>query len=85
MKKQILSMMMEFIKGLDLPSAPHWITAARQTKPELSYQRTADSQFQKFTCNYAIPAVMAARNATRHIKSGQMVTVDGKAGTVVLE
>ena len=31
-----------------------------------------------------IPAVMAARNATRHIKSGQMVTVDGKAGTVVL-
>jgi phosphohistidine swiveling domain-containing protein len=33
---------------------------------------------------YGIPAVMAARNATRHIKSGQMVTVDGKAGTVVI-
>jgi rifampicin phosphotransferase len=33
---------------------------------------------------YGIPAVMAARNATRHIKSGQMVTVDGKAGTVIL-
>jgi phosphoenolpyruvate synthase/pyruvate phosphate dikinase len=33
---------------------------------------------------YGIPAVMAARNATRHIKSGQMVTVDGKEGTVVL-
>jgi len=34
---------------------------------------------------YGIPAVMAARNATRHIKSGQMVTVNGKAGTVLLE
>jgi rifampicin phosphotransferase len=34
---------------------------------------------------YGIPAVMAARNATRHIKSGQMVTVDGSAGTVILE
>ena len=34
---------------------------------------------------YGIPAVMAARNATRHIQSGQMVTVDGKEGTVVLE
>ncbi len=34
---------------------------------------------------YGIPAVMAARNATRHIQSGQMVTVDGKAGTVILE
>jgi pyruvate,water dikinase len=34
---------------------------------------------------YGIPAVMAARNATRHIQSGQLVTVDGKAGTVILE
>jgi pyruvate,water dikinase len=34
---------------------------------------------------YGIPAVMAARNATRHIQSGQLVTVDGTAGTVVLE
>lgn len=34
---------------------------------------------------YGIPAVMAARNATRHIKNGQLVTVDGKEGTVVLE
>jgi pyruvate,water dikinase len=34
---------------------------------------------------YGIPAVMAARNATRHIQSGQMVTVDGKEGTVLLE
>ena len=33
---------------------------------------------------YGIPAVMAARNATRHIQSGQMVTVNGKEGTVVL-
>jgi phosphoenolpyruvate synthase/pyruvate phosphate dikinase len=33
---------------------------------------------------YGIPAVMAARNATRHIQSGQMVMVDGKEGTVVL-
>ena len=33
---------------------------------------------------YGIPAVMAARNATRHIKSGQMVTVNGKEGTVTL-
>jgi len=28
---------------------------------------------------------MAARNATRHIQSGQMVTVDGKEVTVILE
>ena len=34
---------------------------------------------------YGIPAVMAARNATRHIQSGQMVTVDGKEGIVILE
>ena len=34
---------------------------------------------------YGIPAVMAARNATRHIQSGQMITVDGKEGTVILK
>ena len=85
MEKQILSMMMEVIKEMDLPSALHWITGARQTKPEQSYQRAAASQFQKFTCNYAIPAMMAARNATLHIQNGQMVTVNGKAGTVILE
>ncbi len=34
---------------------------------------------------YGIPAVMAARNATRHIRSGQMIAVDGTAGTVILE
>jgi pyruvate,water dikinase len=34
---------------------------------------------------YGIPAVMAARNATRYIQSGQVVTVDGKEGTVILE
>jgi pyruvate,water dikinase len=34
---------------------------------------------------YGIPAVMAARSATRSIHPGQMVTVDGTAGTVTLE
>ena len=34
---------------------------------------------------YGIPAVMAARSATRAIQSGQVVTVDGAAGTVTLE
>jgi len=34
---------------------------------------------------YGIPAVMAARGATRHIQSGQIVMVDGSAGTVTLE
>ncbi len=34
---------------------------------------------------YAIPAVMAARGATRSLRSGQVVTVDGNAGTVTLE
>ncbi len=34
---------------------------------------------------YGIPAVMAARTATRSIQSGQVVTVDGNAGTVTLE
>jgi pyruvate,water dikinase len=33
---------------------------------------------------YGIPAVMAARNATRHIKNGQTVTVNGSTGTVTL-
>jgi pyruvate,water dikinase len=34
---------------------------------------------------YGIPAVMAARGATRYIQNGQRVTVDGSAGTVILE
>ena len=34
---------------------------------------------------YGIPAVMAARSATRAIHSGQTVTVDGNKGTVTLE
>ncbi len=34
---------------------------------------------------YGIPAVMAARGATRTIQNGQMVTVDGSAGTVILD
>ncbi len=34
---------------------------------------------------YGIPAVMAARAATHRIRSGQLVTVDGSAGTVELE
>lgn len=33
---------------------------------------------------YGIPAVMAAHTATRTIKSGQMITVDGAAGTVTI-
>ncbi len=34
---------------------------------------------------YGIPAVMAARSATRAIHSGCMITVDGSAGTVTLD
>jgi pyruvate,water dikinase len=34
---------------------------------------------------YGVPAVMAARAATRTIRSGQMITVDGSAGTVTLD
>jgi pyruvate,water dikinase len=33
---------------------------------------------------YGIPAVMGTGVATRRIKSGQMITVDGSAGTVTL-
>jgi pyruvate,water dikinase len=33
---------------------------------------------------YGIPAVLATGNATRHIKDGQTITVDGSAGTVTL-
>jgi pyruvate,water dikinase len=33
---------------------------------------------------YGIPAVMATHSATRTIKSGQMITVDGAAGTVTI-
>jgi phosphoenolpyruvate-protein kinase (PTS system EI component) len=48
----------------------------------LSIPRNYRSNFAR---EYSIPAVMAARNATRHIQRGQIVTVDGKAGTVILE
>jgi pyruvate,water dikinase len=34
---------------------------------------------------YGIPAVMAAHSATRAIHAGQVITVDGTAGTVTLE
>jgi rifampicin phosphotransferase len=34
---------------------------------------------------YGIPAVMAARQATRTIQNGQMLTVDGASGKVVIE
>jgi pyruvate,water dikinase len=34
---------------------------------------------------YGIPAVMAARTATRSIQTGQIVTVDGTAGTVTVD
>ena len=34
---------------------------------------------------YGIPAVMATSAGTRRIRSGQIVTVDGSAGTVLLE
>jgi pyruvate,water dikinase len=34
---------------------------------------------------YGIPAVMAARSATRAIHNGQLITVDGNAGTVTVE
>lgn len=34
---------------------------------------------------YNIPAVMATRSATRSIKTGQMVTVDGNKGTVTID
>lgn len=33
---------------------------------------------------YGIPAVMATHSATRSIKNGQMITVDGTAGTVTI-
>ncbi|MEV0379531.1 PEP/pyruvate-binding domain-containing protein [Nonomuraea sp. NPDC050643] len=34
---------------------------------------------------YGIPAVICVRGATREIKTGQLITVDGAAGTVTLE
>lgn len=34
---------------------------------------------------YGIPAVMATRGATRAIQNGQMITVDGRKGTVTIE
>jgi pyruvate,water dikinase len=33
---------------------------------------------------YGIPAVLGTGSATRRIRSGQIVTVDGTAGTVTL-
>jgi len=33
---------------------------------------------------YGIPAVLGTGNATKRISNGQLVTVDGKAGTVIL-
>ncbi|UJW30402.1 pyruvate, water dikinase [Saccharothrix sp. AJ9571] len=34
---------------------------------------------------YGIPAVICVRNATREIKTGQLITIDGSAGTVRIE
>jgi pyruvate,water dikinase len=34
---------------------------------------------------YGIPAVIGVRNATREIRTGQIITVDGAAGTVTVE
>ena len=34
---------------------------------------------------YGIPAVMATGVATRRIRTGQMITVDGSTGTVTLK
>ncbi|NRQ36961.1 pyruvate, water dikinase [Nonomuraea sp. NN258] len=34
---------------------------------------------------YGIPAVICVRNATREIRTGQLITIDGAAGTVRLE
>jgi pyruvate,water dikinase len=34
---------------------------------------------------YGVPAVLGVRGATRHIRDGQMVTVDGTTGQVFLD
>jgi pyruvate,water dikinase len=34
---------------------------------------------------YGIPAVLGTESATRRIRDGQLVTVDGHAGLVILE
>jgi pyruvate,water dikinase len=34
---------------------------------------------------YGIPAVICVRNATHEIKTGQLITIDGTAGTVRVE
>lgn len=34
---------------------------------------------------YGIPAVLCVRNATQEIKTGQLITIDGTAGTVRVE
>jgi rifampicin phosphotransferase len=34
---------------------------------------------------YGIPAVLGTGNATRRIQSGQIITVDGSAGTVTIQ
>jgi pyruvate,water dikinase len=33
---------------------------------------------------YGIPCVLSVQEATRHIRDGQMITVDGEHGTVEL-
>jgi pyruvate,water dikinase len=34
---------------------------------------------------YGIPAVICVRNATREIRTGQLITIDGAAGTVTID
>ncbi|HZU04267.1 MAG TPA: PEP-utilizing enzyme [Ktedonobacteraceae bacterium] len=34
---------------------------------------------------YGIPAVVGVSGATKHVSSGSRITVDGTAGTVVIE
>jgi pyruvate,water dikinase len=66
-------------------TTPAWTTLFAQASAVVTDIGGPLSHSSIVAREYGIPAVMAAGSATRSIQSGQLVTVDGTAGTVTFE
>jgi AcrR family transcriptional regulator len=69
----------------DLVATPAWTPLFAQAAAVVTDIGGPLSHSSIVAREYGIPAVMAAGSATRAIQSGQIVTVDGTAGTVTIE
>ena len=78
---QSISVMAAYLSGwFPLPWTPLLITAAAiivETGGILSHASTVAREF-------GVPGVVMVRDATRLIETGQKISVDGRAGTVIL-